>query len=389
MSKKIVLGVSGSIAAYKSIEITSQLKKKGYQVYPVVTKGGEKFVNVYSLEIISGNKVLLDFFTTINGHIPHLFLAENADLVCIYPATADIIAKIAGGIADELLTAIVLATTAQILICPAMDENMFLNSITQENIKKLEKRGMEIFQPQEGRLASGKFGKGRLPSPEKVIERIQYLSSEKKLKSKKVLITAGPTREYIDPVRYISNDSSGKMGYEIAKVAYFQGAQVTLISGPTAIEPPPVNVIWVKKAKEMEREVKKYFPQTDIFISVAAVSDWSFEKTLPEKIKKENKPLKLELIPSPDILKEISKTKKENQIIVGFSLETTPTHQKAIEKIKQKNLDFLVVNLPENIGKDTATVRIMDKDGEISFLKEITKEEIAIKLLDLIIEKMK
>lgn len=388
--RKIVLGITGSIAAYKACSIVSRLKELGAEVFVVMTESATHFISPLTLQTVSGNRVYLNLF-----HLPeewkieHVSLAERADLILIAPATANTIAKIASGIADNLLTATVLASKAPVLIAPAMHENMYKNSLTQVNIEKLKKKGFRFIGPDYGELASGKIGWGRLASNDKIIESIEDILEKKKdMMGKTFLITAGPTREYLDPVRFISNASSGKMGYVLAEVARRSGAEVILISGPTDILPPEgVKTIFVESALDMEREVLNHFPRCDVVIASAAVSDYRPEKKEKEKIKTNLKRRSINLIRNPDILYQLGK-RKGAKFLIGFALETRALEENAREKLKEKNLDMIIVDTPEAISQDEATVKIFTKSGKKIFLRKMKKEKIAERIISELKESM-
>ncbi len=384
MNKKIILGVTGGIAAYKSAELTRLLTKAGYKVHCVLTDHAKQFITPLTFATLSGNPVLTgNFDGSESGEIQHIALAETADIILIAPATANIIAKIAHGIGDDLLTTLVLASQKQICVCPAMNLFMWENQATQENIKILKNRGIEIIGPSSGGLACGYEGIGRMEEPERILVEIQILmDTEQIYTGKKILITAGPTQEHFDPVRFLSNPSSGKMGYALAKAAAKFGAEVTLISGPVELIPPyGANFIKVKTADEMLEAVKTHFPECDLFISAAAVSDWKPKKYHPAKEKKSGENKIIELIPTPDILSSISKVKKE-QIVIGFALETENLEENAKKKLKEKNLDFIIANQihtnGENpLGSDENEAALLSKNGEIKPFQKTSKLNLA------------
>lgn len=389
--KKVVLGISGSIAAYKACEIVSRLKELGAEVFVIMTKSATHFVTPLTFQTLSGNKVYLNLFDLPEEwELEHISLAEKADLILIAPATANTIAKIATGIADDLLTATVLASEAPILIAPAMHETMYKNSFTQANIKKLKEKGFKFIGPEYGKLASGKSGLGRLASNDKIIDGVKdILDREKDMAGKTFLITAGPTHEYLDPVRYISNASSGKMGYVLAEVAQRRGAEVILISGPTNITPPQgVNTIFVESALDMEKEVVKYVPRSDVVIATAAVSDYRPEKRDKEKIKTNLQKKSINLTRNPDIIGQLGK-QKDAKCLIGFALETRDLEKNAREKLKRKNLDMIIANTPRAVSQNEATVKIFTKAGKKISLREMKKEKIAEKILSELKEFMK
>ncbi len=389
--KKLILGITGSIAAYKACEIVSCLKELGAEVFVIMTKSATHFVTPLTFQTLSGNRVYLNLFDLPEEwELEHISLAERADLILIAPATANTIAKLATGIADDLLTATVLASEAPTLIAPAMHETMYKNNFTQANIEKLKEKGFKFIGPEYGKLASGKSGLGRLASNDKIIDGVKDILNRKKdMAGKTFLITAGPTREYLDPVRYISNASSGKMGYVLAEVAKRRGAEVILISGPTNITPPQgVNTIFVESALDMEREVVKHFPGSDVVIASAAVSDYRPEKREKEKIKTNPRRKSISLIRNPDILGQLGK-QKGAKFLIGFALETRDLEKNAREKLKGKNLDMIIANAPQAMNRNETTVKIFTKSGKKIFLQEMKKEKIAERILSELKESMK
>jgi phosphopantothenoylcysteine decarboxylase/phosphopantothenate--cysteine ligase len=353
MNKTLVLGVSGGIAAYKAAELTRLLTKAEYTVHCVLTEHAKKFIGPITFATLSGNPVLSgNFEASESGKIQHITLSEIADLILVAPATANIIGKIAHGIADDLLTTLVLASQKQVAVCPAMNLFMWENPATQENIQILQNRGIEIIGPVSGNLACGYEGMGRMEEPEKILEEIHALLVNHRIFSdKKILITAGPTQEPFDPIRFLSNPSSGKMGYALAKAALQFGAKVTLISGPVNLQPPyGAAIIKVKTADEMFAAAEQKFLESDIFISAAAVSDWKPSLFHSEKEKKSGSSKILELVPTPDILALLSRRKK-NQILIGFAAETENLEKNALKKLQEKNLDLVVGNLIHWDGK--------------------------------------
>lgn len=389
--RKVVLGITGSIAAYKACGIVSRLRESGAEVFVVMTKSATHFVTPLTLQTLSGNRVYLNLFDLPEEwKFAHISLAERADLVLIAPATANTIAKLAAGMADDLLTATVLASEAPILIAPAMHETMYKNSFTQANIGKLKEKGFKFIGPGYGMLASGKIGLGRLASNDEIMETVRgILDREKDMVGKTFLITAGPTHEYLDPVRFISNASSGKMGYALAEVAERRGAEVILISGPTNITPPEgVNTIFVKSALDMEKEVLKHFPRCDVVIASAAISDYRPEKREKEKIKSKIQRKSINLIRNPDILGQLG-NQKGAKFLIGFALETRDLERDAREKLKRKNLDMIIANAPEVMSRDEATVKIFTRSGKKIFLRKMRKEKIAERILSELNEFMK
>jgi len=391
VGRKIVLGVTGSIAAYKACGIVSRLRDVGASVLVVMTESATHFVTPLTLQTLSGNRVYSNIFDLPEKwELEHISLAEKADLILIAPATANIIAKIACGIADDLLLATVLTTKAPVVIAPAMHETMYRSSFTQANIKKLKEKGFTFVGPVYGRLASGKMGLGRLASDDEIMKTVMnILERDKDMVGKTFLITAGPTREYLDPVRFISNASSGKMGYVLAEAAEKRGAEVVLISGPTNISPPEgVRTVFVESALDMEKEVMKHFPRSDVVIASAAVSDYRPEKRKKEKIKSNLQRRSVNLVRNPDILGQLGK-RKGAKFLIGFSLETGNLERNAREKLKGKNLDMIVANFPGAMSRDEVTVKVLTKSGKKMFLKKMEKEKIAEKILSELKELMK
>ena len=381
--RKIILGITGSIAAYKACEIVSRLKGLGAEVFVIMTRSATHFVTPLTFQTLSGNRVYLNLFDLPEEwEAEHISLAERADLILIAPATANTIAKLATGIADDLLTTTVLASEAPIVIAPAMHETMYKNRFTQANIEKLKEKGLKFIGPEYGKLASGKSGLGRLASNDKIIDGVKdILDKEKDMAGKTFLITAGPTHEYLDPVRFIANASSGKMGYVLAEVAQRRGAEVILISGPTNITPPQgVNTIFVESALDMEKEVVKYVPRSDVVIASAAVSDYRPERREKEKIKTNLQRKSVNLTRNPDIIGQLGK-QKDAKCLIGFALETRDLEKNAREKLKRKNLDMIIANTPRAMSQNEATVKIFTKSGKKIFLREMKKEKIAERIL--------
>lgn len=385
--KRILLGVTGSIAAYKSVELTRRLVDLGVEVTVVMTKAAQSFITPLTFETISGKKV----FTEINQEpLSHITLLEKTDLFVVAPATANIIGKMASGIADDLMSTLLIASPIQVLVVPAMNSNMYENPIVQRNRDILEERGIEIMEPEEGKLACGYEGIGRFPEVNLIIDRItEIIRKREDLKGETVLVTAGPTREPLDPVRFISNRSSGKMGYSLAKVAQRRGAEVTLISGPTSLRPPyGVNFVQIEKAEEMMKEVSSCFENATIGIMAAAIADWR-PVVATHKIKKNGKDLTLKLKENPDILKEVGK-KKGDRFLVGFAAETDNAIENGKKKLIEKNLDIIVVNDLKDQGAgfdvDTNKVTIIDRNGKISEIPLMSKIGVAEKIIDKILE---
>lgn len=391
-NKTIVLGVTGGIAAYKTVELVSRLKKLGAEIHVIMTESATKFVTPLTFQTLSQNVVMVETFQSIEyWKVEHISLAQKADLFVVAPATANIIGKIANGIADDMLSTTIMATKADKFIVPAMNTQMYVNPIVQENIKKLRKLGYRIMEPDSGLLACGDVGIGKFPSPAAIEKEIlNYFNREKDLAGKKILITAGPTCEAIDPVRFITNHSTGKMGYAIATEAVERGAEVILISGPTSLKVPEgVCTKFVTSTEEMYKRVMEYFPLADIIIKSAAVADYRPKQVSKEKIKKTQKELMLILEKNKDIACELGKIKGD-KILIGFAAETQNLIDNAKAKIKKKNLDFIVANdLTQNgagFEGDTNIVKIIDKEGNILSLPKTSKKEVAREILNQVVK---
>ena len=387
-NKKIILGISGGIAAYKSAEICRGLKRTGAEVIVVMTQAGAKFITPLTMETLSENEVVTELFPEKKMvGTRHVSLADWCDLILIAPATANVMGKIRSGIADDILTTVVISTKSQVMLAPAMNVKMWENPIVQKNVSELKKLGYRFIEPGVGDLACGDVGRGRMAEPEEIVKQVtQLLSAQKDLQGKSILVTASRTVEAIDPVRYLSNPSTGKMGFALAEAAFRRGAKVTLISGPSSLEPPPgVDFISIKSASEMRDQVKKNLKKADCILMAAAVSDFQPEKTAQAKIKKDRAELVLKLKRTPDILKEVGRTKGK-KILVGFSAETEDETKNAKAKLKEKNLDLIVVNNPKKPGAgfevDTNVASIIDKKGKIQDLPLMSKKELASKILD-------
>lgn len=385
--KTVVLGVTGGIACYKAVELTRLLVKDGFKVQVVMTPGAMEFVTPLTFQTLSGQPVASETFNlTQESEIGHINVADSADLFVIAPATANIIGKIAAGIADDLLTTVLMATRAPVLIAPAMNIHMYANPILQENLRKLRRVGYYLMEPADGYLACGYEGKGRLPEPEIILEAVRALLRKKDLGGEKMLITAGPSREPLDPVRYISNRSSGKMGYAMARAALRRGAEVALVSGPTGIEPPMgARLISVITAVEMRAAVLKEFATCTTVIMAAAVADYRPVGAANKKMKKETGPLELRLEPNPDILKELG-AMKDGKFLVGFAAETEELTANAKKKLNAKNLDMIVANDVTREGSgfdgDTNIATILDRSGTAHSLPLMTKDELADEIFD-------
>lgn len=388
--KCVVVGICGGVAAYKSLDIISSLRKQNIEVRVIMTKNAAEFVTPLSFQSLSQNMVITDMFAEPKAfEIQHISLAKKADLMLVVPATANIIGKVANGIADDMLSTTIMATKAPVVFAPAMNTNMYNNQIVQDNIKKLKDYGYKFISPASGRLACGDTGEGKLADTKLISDIVcSMLYDIKDMKNKKVLITAGPTISPIDPVRFISNKSSGKMGYAIAEEARDRGAEVTLISGPTALDMPfGIETIKVNTNEEMYKEVLNHFSFSDIVIKCAAVSDYRPKEYSEVKIKKKNAELSLNLIKDTDILYELGKLKK-NQILVGFAAESNDILENAQDKLKAKNLDYIVAN--DITGKDTGfashdnKVTIISSKGEYTHLDKMPKKMVARELFNLI-----
>jgi phosphopantothenoylcysteine decarboxylase / phosphopantothenate---cysteine ligase len=385
--KKIVLGITGGIAAYKAAELTRALIKEGAQVKVIMTRSAAEFIRPLTLQTLSKNQVYMEMFASTDKYeMAHISLADFADAFVIAPATANIIGKIASGIGDDLLSTAIMAESKPTLICPAMNDKMLCNTIVQENIKKLKKTGYVVMESTEGELACSSSGKGRLPDVSEIIEEIKSLFAPKDFKGKRILITAGPTEEPLDPVRFITNLSSGKMGYALASAAHRRGAKVTLISGPTTLSEPPIEkVIRVRTAKEMYKAVMDHYKKANIIIKAAAVADYRPKVSAVEKIKKNQKTLSLELERNPDIIAEIGKD-KGNRVLAGFAMETENLLANAREKLIKKNMDLIVANNLREEGAgfrtDTNIITIIDREGRTESFNKMTKIEAAEKILD-------
>lgn len=389
-NKTVVIGVSGGIAAYKACDVVSRLKKLNANVHVIMTKSATEFVTPLTFQSLSQNYVVSDMFEEPKTwDVEHISLAKKADVFLIAPATANVIGKVANGICDDMLTTTVMATTGKVLIAPAMNTNMYKNPILQRNINILKELGYNFVNPESGRLACGDMGEGKLASPEIIVNAVIDLlnNRDKDLQGKKIMITAGPTVESIDPVRYLTNRSTGKMGYAIAKMAADRGADVTLVSGPTNITPPAnlKKLIKIQSAEEMYSAIINNFDENQVIIKSAAVADYKPKTYSNKKIKKSNDDLVIELDRNKDIAYELGKIKKD-KILVGFAAETNDLIENAKGKVNKKNLDFIVANdLTEEgagFGTDTNIVKIIDKEGNISKYPQMKKDEVANVILD-------
>ena len=400
--KKIVLGVTGGIAAYKAAEIVSRLRKAGAEVHVIMTKEATEFVMPLTFREMSGQPVTVDMWEKVTHfNVEHIALAQLADLMLIAPATANIIAKAAVGIADDMLSTTLLATKAPILIAPAMNTNMYDNPVTQRNIEELKRRGFHVMEPAAGHLACGTSGRGRLPEPADIVHAVTEifvaLANQKELavqlnslKGKKILVTAGGTIEPLDPVRYLGNRSTGRMGYAIAEEAARRGAEVVLVSGPSSLpDPPGVRIIRIETAREMRNAVLAEYPFVQAVIKSAAVADYRPAEAAEQKIKKSDDELVLKLVRNPDILLELGQ-KKEHQVLVGFAAETCHVEEYARKKLVKKNLDFIVANdvseTDAGFGVETNRIKLIDRSGEMTPYPLMSKKELAGIILDHVAE---
>ncbi|SFO06740.1 phosphopantothenoylcysteine decarboxylase / phosphopantothenate--cysteine ligase [Pseudobutyrivibrio sp. UC1225] len=391
--KCVVLGVTGSIAAYKIANLASALVKLGADVNVIMTKNATNFINPITFETLTSNKCLVDTFDRdFKFNVEHVALAKRADIFMVAPASANVIGKMAHGIADDMLTTTILAAKCKKLVSPAMNTNMFTNPIVQDNLETLKKYGFEIIQPASGYLACGDTGAGKMPEPEVLLQYIlREIAFDHDLDGKKVMITAGPTQEAIDPVRYISNHSTGKMGYAIARAAMLRGAEVTLISGPVAIQPPMfVDVVNIKSAAEMAEAVKSRAGEMDIIIKSAAVADYRPATVAAEKIKKKDgEASSIELERTEDILSYLGANKKSGQFICGFSMETENMLENSKAKLKKKNVDMIVANnlrtAGAGFGTDTNVVTLITAD-DARELPIMSKDDVAQAILDEIVK---
>ncbi len=392
--KNILLCVSGGIAAYKMADVASILYKLEADVHVCMTKNAEKFITAETFSVLTKNKVYSDVFDENPDdyvNVPHISLGTNADLILVAPASADIIGKLAGGIADDMVSTVVLPARCPILIAPSMNVYMYENRIVQDNLKKLKNFGFKIIEPATGHLACGYDGKGKLPSPEALVEEILLeVSSEKDLAGKKILVNAGPTCESIDPVRFITNHSSGKMGYALAKAAALRGGEVTLVSGPVSLDTPAgVRRIDVVTAQDMYEAMTENAPDNDIIIMAAAVADYTPVNTADQKIKKSDGDMQIELKRTNDILKTVGASKKKNQKIIGFSMETENLLENSRKKLDSKNCDMICANSLRTPGAgyqvDTNIITLITKEGNTE-LPLMSKLEAANKIFDHILE---
>jgi phosphopantothenoylcysteine decarboxylase / phosphopantothenate---cysteine ligase len=390
--KRILLGVSGCIAAYKGAELARRLAAQGAQVKVVMTKSAMEFVAPLTFGALTGQPVSGSLWGDKINPLEHIFLGQQVDAIVIAPATANIIGKLAGGIGDDLLSTILLAATRPVLVCPAMNCEMWANPAVQENVARLAGRGFEIMPPDAGELACGALGFGRLPAPEVIVEALARLVCKQDLAGQRVLVTAGPTHEDLDPVRFLTNRSSGKMGYALAKVAWRRGAAVSLVSGPTVLpDPYGVEMVRVRSAAEMLQAVTGRFPASEALLMAAAVSDYRPESLADQKIKRGGQVQQISLVQNSDILQSVGALKK-HQVVVGFAAETGNLVAEASRKLKEKNLDLIVANdvsAPDSgFAVDTNEVTLVAREETPLKLPLLTKEEVAEKILDWVAGKL-
>ena len=386
--KTVVLGVTGSIAAYKIANLASSLVKLHADVHVIMTKNATNFINPIAFETLTKNKCMTDTFDrNFMYNVAHVSIADKADVMLAAPASANIIAKMAHGIADDMLSTTYLAMKCPVIVSPAMNVNMFTNPVVQRNIKTLEDFGVTVIPPDNGYLACGYTGAGKMPSEQVLLDYIlRVIAKEKDLAGKRVLVTVGPTRESIDPVRFITNHSTGKMGYAVARQAMLRGAEVTLVSGPVSIDPPPfVRVVNVSSAKDMFEAVKVNFADADIIIKTAAVADYTPESTADEKIKKSDGSLSIQMKRTADILKWLGENKRDGQVLCGFSMETDNMLENSRAKLQKKNADLIAANSLRDegsgFGTDTNHLVLIKRDG-VTDLPLLSKSDAADRLLD-------
>ena len=386
--KTVILGVTGGIAAYKAANLASMIKKQHADVHVIMTKNAGQFINPITFETLTGNKCLTDTFDrNFQFNVEHVELAKRADAAIVAPATANMIAKLAHGLADDMLTTTLLACQCPKLAAPAMNTRMYENPVTQDNLSTLKKYGWKVIEPAVGHLACGDTGAGKFPEETLILEHLlQAAAFSKDLEGKKILITAGPTQEAVDPVRYITNHSTGKMGYALARMAMLRGARVTLVTGPTALTPPPfVTVIPVKSARELFEAVTSRSEQQDIIIKAAAVADYRPAVISDEKVKKKEGELTLELERTEDTLQFLGDHKREGQLLCGFAMETSDMEKKARKKLEKKNLDMIAANNVKvagaGFGTDTNVITLITREGSRQ-LELMSKEAAAMEILD-------
>jgi phosphopantothenoylcysteine decarboxylase / phosphopantothenate---cysteine ligase len=388
--KRILLGVTGGIAAYKAAEVARRLIGCGARVKVVMTRSAQEFVGPLTFAALTGERVGTGLWGAGSEPLEHVALGQEVDAIVVAPATANFIGKVAGGIGDDLLTTIMLAATRPVLICPAMNVEMWGNLVVQGNLARLKGRGLMVMEPAAGPLACGTVGMGRMPEPEQVVEACARLLSPQDLDGRRILVTAGPTHEDFDPVRFLTNRSSGKQGYALARVAWRRGAAVTLVSGPTSLPAPyGVHLVQVRSARDMQTAVVEGFPEADALLMAAAVSDYRPTQSEIRKIKRAHEEMQFHLTRNPDILKQVAPIKKR-QIVVGFAAETHDIEAEARRKMREKHLDLIVandVNRPDSgFQVDTNEVTLIPREGEALPLPLLSKEEVAAKILDRVVE---
>ncbi|MCC2683198.1 MAG: peptidase ClpP [Paenibacillaceae bacterium] len=393
--KTIVLGVTGGIAAYKAAAVCSQLTQRGAEVHVIMTASACKFIAPLTFQTLSRQPVTLDTFEERDASVVmHINLADKADLVLVAPATANILAKMAHGLADDMLSTTLLATTAPVLVAPAMNVHMLTHPAVVRNIEILRERGVRFVEPGEGQLACGYVGQGRLAEPQQIVDKVEsFFLETKTFQGKRVLVTAGGTQERIDPVRYLTNDSSGKMGFAIAEAARDLGAKVTLVTAPSALlAPSGVETVRVVSAEEMMQAVLNRLSETDIVIKAAAVADYRPAHPSAQKIKKKAESLTLELVRNEDILQKVGELKRSDQFVIGFAAETDNVEQYAMDKLRRKNCDLVVANdvtqSGAGFGTDTNLIRVFDANGLVADLPLMSKYEAAMRLLKIAADKM-
>ncbi len=385
--KKILLGVTGGIAAYKAVEVLRLLVTAGAQVQVVMTAAAQQFVTPLTFQALSGETVRTDLFGPGTEPLEHISLGQAVDAIVIAPATANCLAKLAAGIGDDLLTTVILAASRPILVCPAMNVKMYENPVVQENLGKLRQRGFHILEPAAGEMACGAYGSGRLPEPPDIVAAIACLVTPPDLGGRRILVSAGPTHEDLDPVRFLTNRSTGKMGYAVAAVARRRGAEVTLVSGPTALPAPwGVSRYLVRTALEMQAALESLFSQCDVLIMSAAVSDYRPAGLAEQKIKRGEEEMLVKLTHNPDIVAGLGARRQQQQVLVGFAAETQDLLEHATTKLQRKNLDLIVANdvsAPDaGFAVDTNRVTILDRQGGVEVLPLLSKEEVADRILD-------
>ena len=390
--KTVVLGITGSIAAYKMANVASMLVKLGAEVHVIMTQNATQFITPITFETLTGNKCMVDTFDrNFRFHVAHVSIAKKADILLVAPASANVIGKLANGIADDMLTTTAMACTCKTLLAPAMNTNMYHNAVLQDNLKRLAGYGYAIIPPESGVLACRDIGDGKMPSEEVLVAHIlKEIAYQKDLAGKKVIVTAGPTQESVDPVRYITNHSTGKMGYELAKAAMLRGAEVTLVSGVTSLAKPLfVDFVQVRSAEDMFEAMKARFLDNDIIIKAAAVADYKPKNYNTEKTKKKDDDMSIELCRTQDILKYMGEHRREGQFYCGFSMETENMLENSRAKLTKKNIDMVVANnlkvAGSGFGTDTNVVTMISKAEEIE-LELLTKEEVAHRILDEILK---